>query len=620
MADGVPNDAARDGRRPVRVAVVGSGLSGLAAAHLLSSQGGAFAVTLYEKAAEVGMDAASVDLKCFCAGCSGDPGSAEEHAVRRIDVPMRGIYPQWYTYVCALYDHIGVPYAPVGSGSSFSVRYASAEEAAGSNRGAGQAPVPPKSGQEAAAIAKPPLRPSKGDDSDAESTVAASDPSSDAETEPADAHDVADPAASPIVPVWASDTFRLLGVEVFLPSPSSLPSIYTLLDPRNYLWAARAGYSALRTLWQWYRVMRSARDLRAAGQLGKVEGTIGEWLAREGFDDAFVGTVFLQGMGSICTCTIDDVAAYPARDILDFFAPRTRATGWLRYPLFRPTDHNFHFVQCGIREVCSRLTAPVERVLVGTGIARLEFIGTPSDPRWLVEDDRGGREEYDAVIIATQAHQAARILRASPQRDPAAAAQLARLASLLGTVRYVRSLVAVHSDPSLLPPRPAWRSMNFVVHNRHSPAETPTRTSPGQVAVADPIVPTDAITGSHWLNHTFPHLGARPHFQTWNPHPLPRPELTSSLTWFDRALVTTSSSAAIDALDELQGQLGIGIAGSYAWPGIPLLEGCVRSAARCCAEIARSRGMEVRAGWLPGGWEAWADGRGLGERYFAGQA
>jgi hypothetical protein len=112
----------------VRVAVIGSGLAGLSTAHILSTQpSNRFSVTLYEKAASVGMDSGSVDLKCPCPTCSGNLESEHKHApTRRIDVPMRGFYPSWYPSVVSLYDYLGVPYEAVGTGCSFSLRTESA--------------------------------------------------------------------------------------------------------------------------------------------------------------------------------------------------------------------------------------------------------------------------------------------------------------------------------------------------------------------------------------------------------------------------------------------------------------------------------------------------------------
>ena len=241
-----------------------------------------------------------------------------------------------------------------------------------------------------------------------------------------------------------------------------------------------------------------------------------------------------------------------------------------------------------------------------------------------METEQGQKEEYEFVVFATQAHQIGWILgnngtdAALSEHDAALSEHLETVKGLFGRMKYVRSLVAVHSDPDLLPPdKSTWRCMNFVLHEQAPVKPEMSRdTVAGPVAIAPPIDPTAAITGSHYLNHTFPSLGAYPYFQTWNPWPLPQPELTSSLTYFDRALVTEDSVDAMDALDLLQGQHGLGFAGSYIWPGIPLLEGCVKSAARVCGEIGRMFGERIEVEWLKGLPERTEES--LSDRYFRG--
>lgn len=45
--------------------------------------------------------------------------------------------------------------------------------------------------------------------------------------------------------------------------------------------------------------------------------------------------------------------------------------------------------------------------------------------------------------------------------------------------------------------------------------------------------------------------------------------------------------------DGVQGRKGIWFIGSYAWPGIPLLEGCVGSSVRVVEGISRAEGIDV---------------------------
>lgn len=69
-----------ESRRKKRVAIIGSGLAGLSAAHLLTKQDEEdIEVHIFEKAQSVGMDSASIDVL----GADGK--------VHRVDSPMRAV-------------------------------------------------------------------------------------------------------------------------------------------------------------------------------------------------------------------------------------------------------------------------------------------------------------------------------------------------------------------------------------------------------------------------------------------------------------------------------------------------------------------------------------------------
>lgn len=76
-----------------RIAVVGSGIGGLAAVWALTQRG--HRVTLYEAQPTLGMDAHAVDVP-------GPKGTV------RIDVPMRVFFPEYYPNLTRLYDEVGV--------------------------------------------------------------------------------------------------------------------------------------------------------------------------------------------------------------------------------------------------------------------------------------------------------------------------------------------------------------------------------------------------------------------------------------------------------------------------------------------------------------------------------
>lgn len=90
----------------MKIAVVGAGLSGLAAAWLL---GRLHAVTLFERQARPGFTAAAVAV----------PGRGAAGNAVRVDVPLRVFYPGYYPTLTRLYQALGVPSEPVSYATSF---------------------------------------------------------------------------------------------------------------------------------------------------------------------------------------------------------------------------------------------------------------------------------------------------------------------------------------------------------------------------------------------------------------------------------------------------------------------------------------------------------------------
>lgn len=92
----------------MKIAVIGAGLAGLAAAWRLTQAG--HAVTVFERQARVGFTAASVTL---------DGPTFAEAPGARVDVPLRVFYPGYYPTLSRLYDELGVRSEAVSYASTF---------------------------------------------------------------------------------------------------------------------------------------------------------------------------------------------------------------------------------------------------------------------------------------------------------------------------------------------------------------------------------------------------------------------------------------------------------------------------------------------------------------------
>ncbi|CAM9192760.1 unnamed protein product, partial [Heterosigma akashiwo] len=84
--------SAENGKR-LKIAIVGTGIGGLSCAYLLSQK---HDVVIYEREAELGMDAHSVDV--------------DENT--RVDAPPRAFSPAYYKQLWNLYVHSGVELEP----------------------------------------------------------------------------------------------------------------------------------------------------------------------------------------------------------------------------------------------------------------------------------------------------------------------------------------------------------------------------------------------------------------------------------------------------------------------------------------------------------------------------
>lgn len=116
----------------------------------------------------------------------------------------------------------------------------------------------------------------------------------------------------------------------------------------------------------------------------------------------------------------------------------------------------------------------------------------------------------------------------------------------------------------------------------------------------------NSAMATHIMNNTASSLGSTTKFlQTTNPIFPPKPETVISSAWFERAVVNPESMKAVDELSQQMDEQAerllanqqsgnnnstsvsdrVWFVGSYAYPGIPLLEGCVVSAVQVMERI-----------------------------------
>lgn len=310
---------------------------------------------------------------------------------------------------------------------------------------------------------------------------------------------------------------------------------------RNWRWGDRSlGYLTPSDLLLGPRSLRILGGLLSFNGLavpalkrGELNGlSIGDYVAAQGFEPAFVEGFLLPAIATVCTCSYTHARHFPAEVIVDYLA-RGLARDSVRRALHGADDVERRLLQ-GIPDLrCNARIAAVRRTRAGVQLQ--------------MED--GARLAFDHVVLATQANQARRLLA------DASAAE----AKLLARFHYEPVEVVTHSDPALMPLRPRdWSPVNLWVSPEHD-------------------VPESTI----WVNAVQPALrDAAPVFQTVHPLRAPDQRHVIARSAFERPVVAADSAQALQQLRSLhaESERRVWFCGSYAQDGIPLLESAVRSA------------------------------------------
>lgn len=260
--------------------------------------------------------------------------------------------------------------------------------------------------------------------------------------------------------------------------------------------------------------------------------TIGDYVATQRYPAAFVDGFLLPAISALATCSFTQARAFPAEVIVGYLA-RGVASQAVHRALHGADDVQRRLLQ-GIGDL--RCNAPVAAVRRDGDAVRLGF-------------DDGSEQRFDHLVLATQAHQARRLLADAHDDERA----------VLDGFHHAPVTVLTHRDAALMPARRRdWSPVNL-------------RPSPGD----------DVAESTIWVNAVQPVLrGAPDVFQTVHPLRMPREGTLLAQAQFERPVVDARSQQALLGLQALHGQPGrrVWFCGSYAQAGIPLLESAVASA------------------------------------------
>ncbi|GAA5963640.1 hypothetical protein JCM3765_003526 [Sporobolomyces pararoseus] len=618
-----------DGITRTRVAVIGSGLAGLTAAHLLSVVPSDVHVHVFEKSEELGMDSSSISIK-------GEKGSY------RIDVPMRSINTGSHGRVKKLYDYLKVPLVKNEFSYSFSrlpsnPSSVSAAESSAYSTGVHSrvsTPLPPYT-EEPTSTTTTNRRRSRS--SSPSSSPPPPFPSS--------------PSSTTTLLYEGSSGLRWPPVSIpsslSTPSTASLPAlirsswqqsvylVHLLFLAISYLHILFLSFFYVKSgLTQSRSSLRLPIIDRKVQNVGKE--SLESWCQRHGVLKAMKEEVLVPLMAAVCTVGVEEAREMPVGEALEYITSTFLSAHYTTAPAF------------GVRGIVRRLIAPVQvsNIYLSSNIQRIKYNSSHTDSRpytilYKIGDEEGGEDEeleVDYIIFATQANQAASLLATistNPNSDYNSNSDhnsnplksLEKTIKALNSFRYVQALVVNHTDQTFLPSQKSdRRDLNLAafnidtkqdqqeesegVWNTHLPStsvETTHIVSAHPSLLSSPSSPT---------NNTTPQTNL---LQTTNPlRPIP-PSKTLSSNWFSRAFVTKESKEVLpkfllgesrDGEEKLQGLLlgsslsseegrenergGIYFTGSWCERGIPLLEGCVTSAENVVRELLEREGVKVK--------------------------
>ncbi|KAK0208047.1 splicing factor, Prp19-binding domain-containing protein [Desarmillaria ectypa] len=539
--------------RTVKVAIIGSGLAGLTAAYLLTEhpqdEDVYFDVHLFEKActstawhtSTLGMDSSSISLPL--------PGQDQDW---RVDVPMRSFQGGYYKQLMALYKRLGVKFTPRDFSYSFSLlsmsekgRQITAEMIYNGSSGLGGVSMPST------------LDESKSD----------------------------------------------LGLTLRAASKAWTIGLFVI-------WSIHILFCYLRLLWLSIPMVRSSgiETMAYKDWVKKTHptGLLAKWTGFEQVWTEFTHAIMVPLFSAVCTAPEQEILDHPVEEFLDYI--------WL-------TLGTHHYVVVdGVRDVVGRLVSTVRNDHLSHLISSIE--ADPGDPDLVSvnctnADSPKTYSGFHHIIFATQANRAVPLLSSYasslPDKKRVRREAVEEQMRCLEKFTYYSTLVINHTDETLLPDDTRdHRDLNLI-YTRAGALIPPKTISPR-------CLPSSYTMATHVLPRPpgFPaHLPAV--FQSTDPIIEPREGRILSVARLERAVVTLESKQALKELYHAEGRTwwrgpreeslgrlqgagrlrdggpGIWMCGSFAYPGIPLLEGCVVSARLVVEQgLYKSEGVRVK--------------------------
>lgn len=278
---------------------------------------------------------------------------------------------------------------------------------------------------------------------------------------------------------------------------------------------------------------------------GPEDESLREFIARQGYGEAFVQDHLLPMSAAIWSCTSDMMLDFPVRSFMRFLENH-KLLNFIDRPQWRT-------VKGGSREYVKRIVAQLEgRVHLSTTITSVKR----AEGGVVLSIDGQGDVWFDKVIMAAHADQSLALLADATEAER----------DILSCFTFQDNKAVLHSDPSLMPHRrAAWAAWNYVTGSQHD----------------------GGLCLTYWMNRLQSIDQKYPLYETLNPHIDPDPALVHGTYHYAHPIFDEPAVSAQSRLVDIQGTDDIFYAG--AWTGFGFHEDGLKSA----VAIAKTLGATI---------------------------
>ena len=279
---------------------------------------------------------------------------------------------------------------------------------------------------------------------------------------------------------------------------------------------------------------------------GPAQETLGAFLARQEYGDAFVYDHLIPMGAAIWSANTAGMMDFPVRSFLRFLENH-KLLNFIDRPQWRT-------ISGGSREYVNRIAACLDQnIHLSCDVVRLRR----AKGGVLLSIKEHGEVWFDKVVMAAHADQSLELISDAHQNER----------NILSAFRFQPNFAVLHSDPRLMPRRKsAWASWNYM----------------GYDTVQNELCLT------YWMNRLQSIDTAHPLFETLNPVLPPRDNLVHGSYIYRHPIFDSAAIAAQSVLASIQGRDNLFFAG--AWTGYGFHEDGLKSA----IAIAKSLGAKVQ--------------------------